>query len=102
MGVAEERWESLLSLKNPETVIHGPVGMFGRLEQGDLGDRGDQGAPVLESSGFKKYSICWLLKEVLGHIKLQQSSYVGCFRYFVCVFVVVFVIVFVFVFVFSY
>ena len=44
--------------QNPETVIHGPVGMFGRLEQGDLGDRGDQGAPVLESSGFQKYSIC--------------------------------------------
>ena len=49
----------------------------------------------------EEYIDCWL-KEVLGHIKLQQSSYVGCFRYFVCVFVVVFVIVFVSLFVFSY
>ena len=49
----------------------------------------------------EEYIDCWL-KEVLGHIKLQQSSYVGCFRYFVCVVVFVVVSVFVFVFIFSH
>ena len=42
--------------------------------------------------------------ECLRHQDFQNIAYVGCFRYFVCVFVVfvIFVIVFVFVFVFSY
>ena len=63
--------------------------MFGRLEQGDLGDRGDQGAPVLESSGFQKYSICRVFKAL-------------CLFLCLCIFfVVVFVIVLVFVFVSS-
>ena len=79
--------------RNGDTL--GPVELIVWPEQGNQGDwreQDDQGEVSIiifgmsKSSGFQKYSICWV------------------FRHFVCVFVfvVVFVIVFVFVFVSSY
>ena len=79
--------------RNGDTL--GPVELIVWREQGNQGDwlehdgQGEVSIIIFgmsKSSGFQKYSICWV------------------FRHFVCVFVfvVVFVIVFVFVFVSSY
>ena len=79
--------------RNSDTL--GPVELIVWPEKGNQGDWSEQDGQgevsiiifgMSKSSGFQKYSICWV------------------FRHFVCVFVfvVVFVIVFVFVFVSSY
>ena len=76
--------------RNSDTL--GPIVWLEQGNQGDQREQDDQGEVSIiifgmsKSSGFQKYSICWV------------------FWHFVCVFVfvVVFVIVFVFVFVSSY
>ena len=86
-------WINFEKIRNGDTL--GPVELIVWPEQGNQGDwlendgQGEVSIIIFgmsKSSGFQKYSICWV------------------FRHFVCVFVfvVVFVIVFVFVFVSSY
>ena len=66
-----------------------PVGLIVWLEQSNQGDQGEQRIIIFgmsESSGFQKYSICWVFQALCLYIA----------------FAFVFVIVFVFVFVSSY